>query len=171
MSQIESNLVEKIEDVLRKLEEIEQTIEPIRPMIKEATDHIEMMQELERDIYCLTQIRAGKEDTYASFKLYVAFDGSLNIFSPDARILLGDIDKECLRQKTLYQCLDEKFSNKVYFYDILMKELSNELGEFLHHLKALLPTIQNIDWIKRRVEELKETVKALSLEIERKEEE
>jgi archaellum component FlaC len=171
VSQPEYSLADKVNNAIDQLGKLERSVEEVRPKVKEAEVHLDMLKQLVEDIYALANISKGKEDAYMGFKLYITYDASLDIYTPDAEVYLGVISKECLRQKTLYQCLDEKFSDKTPLYDALMREFSKELDELLFHIKSVIPSIQTLDRIRREVEEIKETVTAIRREVEQKSQE
>jgi len=169
MENTQNSIDETLQKLIAKVRELKNT----EDLIKEETEVIEKyfdrLVNLVYDIKRIAKIQRNNVESYSSFKVVFNFNGSADIHAPFSEEFITEISNECLMSKPIFDCLDEKFTNKEVFYDKLMQELLAVFNNYVEKIQKYLPDIKRIEWIERDINTIMNSIELLKRKLNEKE--
>ncbi|TDA41308.1 MAG: hypothetical protein DSO07_05180 [Thermoproteota archaeon] len=171
MENTQNSIDEKIEDIASKLKEYEDIVGIAKDETKEIDKYYAKLVNLIYDMKRIAKIQKGKKDSYSDLQIEFNIDETASVYTPNIHAYLGDISKDCLANRPIFSCLDEKFSDKQAYYDKLMVEFLETLEIYISKVKRYLPDLRRIEQTERDIYTIREIVNNLAIKINKKEQE
>jgi hypothetical protein len=123
-------LVENIEKVVEKLKQL-----PKNQYLEKVMDRA---CDIGKDIKEIVYKDFDKKEDFDNFWLMVHWKYGIRVYTPIAKIDVAYLHAECLEEKSVYECLKQKFSNKIPIINKLLEEFADAVNDFADELYLLL---------------------------------
>jgi hypothetical protein len=117
-----AKLVRNIEEAVQRLESA--------PKNKELEEIIMMMKDITKDIETIINNDFTEKKDFDAFILKVYGYHGIDVYAPRSKVNIAFIESKCLDEKSIYNCLQEKFTNKTPILNVLFEKLSEKLDDY-----------------------------------------
>ena len=131
MSEETSGLVAHAHEIVNKLRKLPQLNEKLKNIVQDLSD-------LANDLDIIVKRAFTSEWEYNNFTLRFDWSDGAYIETPYSKLDVGFINIQCLKAKSVYECLKEQFSNKQSMLEKILKEFSEALDKYVETLKEVL---------------------------------
>ena len=131
MSGATSGLVAHAQEIVNKLSKSPQFNEKMRNVLEDLSD-------LAKDLAILANRTFTSEWEFDDFVLEFDWDDGAFVKMPSSRLEVGFINIQCLKAKSVYECLKELFGNKQEIFEKVLKEFTEKLDSYIEILKEVL---------------------------------
>jgi len=94
----------------------------------------------------------------ANLTLWVNSDEDVVVYSWHSKTVLGMIKRDCLKNKTLPECVGQLLQDGIAIYKKLIEEFSGILGDVVFWLKVNKDNIIKINEIQEKLDELRSSL-------------
>jgi hypothetical protein len=119
-----------IHEVIEKLAKL--------PSNQELENTIIQLVKIAEDIKTVARNSFDRKSDFDEFKLVIHWNLGARVYSPESNSEIALIENECLEQKTVYECLKQKFADKTPILNSLLKTFAWYLGKYAVTLEELL---------------------------------
>jgi hypothetical protein len=123
-------LVESMETLVEKLESL--------PSNKELERRIRKMYNIAKDIRVIADSEFDKTSDFDHFVLVIDGWSGIRVFAPNSKVEITYVDNLCLGEKSIYDCLRERFSDKAPMLNTLFEAFSQVLEGYMAELLYML---------------------------------
>jgi hypothetical protein len=126
----EKKLVSNIEELVSKLEKL-----PDNEELRKLVIH---MNSVAKDIKVVVENSFDVKRDFDQFVLKIHWSYGLRVYSPESKTEIAYIENDCIEQKGFYNCLMEKFSNKIPILNKLLEEFSLTLEKYTETITNII---------------------------------
>ena len=91
----------------------------------------------------------------ANLTLWVNSDEDVVVYSWHSKTVLGMVKRDCLKNKTLPECIEQLLQDKITIYRKLIEEFNGILGDVVFWLRVNKDNIIKINEIEEKLDELR----------------
>jgi hypothetical protein len=130
-TQTVNNLTDILDKVLRKLSEAPQYNRRMREILED-------LENMAEDLKILVNESFAFDFQFRGFMVEIEGGESAKIRAPYSGRVIGYVGEKCLKGKNIYECLKERFSDRISLIEKLLEEFAEELDEYVKTIKQIL---------------------------------